>query len=483
MADDQNTMWLIRLSSDLTTKVRHTRRRFQARLVGNLKDALASNEIDFKLHTEWSRLYLESNDPRVPDVLQSVFAIHSFSLTHVYPVSTLYDLVAQGVALYHERVQGKTYAVRARRAGDAPFSSMDVNQHLGAALNEGATVDLSNPQVTVHVEVRQGRVFFFSDLLPGPGGLPLGTEGRALALMSGGFDSAVAAWMLLKRGVMLDYAFFRLGGPSHERDVNNVAAVLARQWSYGTQPRMVVVPFERVVEQIQDCTPPRYWQLMLKRQMYRAALAVAWRIKVGALVTGEALGQVSSQTLPNLEALNITGAVPVLRPLIGFDKNDIVRKAYAIGTGAISAHVPEYCALQAKRPATKATFAELNGVEAALRVDQQALAADAKVVRLRQDKWTAPAAEVADHLPDLENVVLLDIRTQSEFRRGHAPSAQHLDFAHALDGFEKLDKRKHYYVFCNAGLKSANLVDRMRQKGYTACVYRPNDVPEGLDSA
>lgn len=466
-------IWLVRFSSDLTTKLHNTRRRFQGRLARNLKDALDTNSVKYQLQPGWSRLFLESEDPRVPELLQKVFAVHSFSEVKAYPVTTLEDLASQGKTLYEQAVYGKTYAVRARRTGEVPFSSMDIQVKLGAALNGNATVNLSHPQVTVYVEVRDGQVYFFSDQQPGPGGLPLGVEGKAMALMSGGFDSAVAAWMMLKRGVALDYVFFRLGGEPHERDVQQVLQVLSQNWSYGTRPRLYVVPFEEVITQIQDKVQTRYWQLILKRQMYRVAQAVARRCRIYTLITGEALGQVSSQTLTNLEALNVTGTMPVLRPLIGFNKQDIIQKAYQIGTGAISARVPEYCAIVAQRPATAAKFEHLDFEEAKLNVDIGTMIRTAKRVNLRQETLVAPQYETANELPDGQDVVLLDIRTESEFRRVHDPQAMHFEFAYALDLFPQLDKAKTYYVYCNVGLKSANLVERMKLGGYKATVYQP----------
>lgn len=466
--------WMIRLSGDLTTKLHHTRRRFQRRLVNNLKQALESHGIGYRLHPGWSRLLLHADDARVPEVLAQVFGIHSFSRVHEYPLTTLEDLVAQGKALYAHAVRGKTYAVRARRAGQGPFSSMEVQVALGTALNAEATVNLTDPQVTVHVEVREGRVYFFSDQHPGPGGLPLGVEGKALMLVSGGFDSAVAAWMLLRRGLALDYAFFRLGGEAHERDVRQVVGVLARRWSHGTRPKLYVIPFEDVVAQIQDKVQTRYWQVVLKRQMYRTAQQLALRKRIHTLVTGESLGQVSSQTLANLEALSVAGSMLMLRPLIGFNKQDIIEKAYQIGTGELSAKVPEYCAIVPEQPSTSARSAVLDAEEAKLAVDVKALAVSAKrLLLVEAAPGVAPAAHAVTELPDEADAVLLDIRTEREFRRSHAPRAVHLDFAYALDFYDRLDKSKTYYVYCGVGLKSANLVDRMRLAGYRALVYQP----------
>jgi len=467
-------LWLIRFSGDLTTKYKHTRKRFQARLSANLRDALDANAVDYRLRTEWSRFYLESSDPRVETLLGQVFGVQSFSPVQRRRLTTLDELASQGASLYRGAVRGRRYAVRARRAGKgAPFGSMDVQVALGAALNAEATVDLDDPEVEVHVEVRNGQVYFFSDQLPGPGGLPLGVEGRALALISGGFDSAVAAWMLLKRGVALDYAFFRLGGAAHERDVARVADVLARDWSHGTQPQLFVIPFEDVITRIQDRVHPRYWQLVLKRQMYRAARRLAQARGLHALVTGEALGQVSSQTLKNLEALNITDDLPLLRPLLGFDKNEIIARADRIGTGQASAGVPEYCAIVSQRPATGAGARELDEQEALVEADLRAKVATAKRVDLRSERLRAPAREAVRTLPDDPDAVLLDIRTTREFKRDHDPRAHHLEFAYALDHFDRLDPQKTYYIYCSVGLKSENLVERMRAAGYRAHAYQP----------
>src|SRR5690606_12565058 len=171
-------------------------------------------------------------------------------------------------------------------------------------------------------------------------------------------DSAVAAWLMLKRGVQLDYVFCNLAGDAYERSVALVAKVLADDWSYGTRPRLHVIDFGPVLDDLRAKSRPRYWQVVLKRLMYRAGDHVAQEARAQGLVTGEAIGQVSSQTLVNLAAIDRASSLPVFRPLIGFDKMDIVELSRRLGTFELSSKVQEYCAIAPGNPATAASVRE-----------------------------------------------------------------------------------------------------------------------------
>ena len=167
--------------------------------------------------------------------------------------------------------------MRARRSGDrskVPLRSKDVEIDLGTALLAHARkVDLDHPEVTASVEIQPREAYFFRDRVRGPYGLPLGTESRALSLVSGGFDSAVASWMMLRRGVGLDYVFFNLGGTAHELGALRVMKVIAAQWSHGDRPRLHSIDFRPVVLALQEAVTPRYWQVVLKRLMLRGVRA------------------------------------------------------------------------------------------------------------------------------------------------------------------------------------------------------------------
>ncbi len=473
MADSQRFLYLVRVAPELATKARGTRRRFQQQLVRNLRDALASAGIEGRVESRWSHLLVEATDRAALHQLSAVFGVSSISEVEARLEPDLDAIVRVGTDLFGARVRWKTYAVRTRITGDVGFSSREVKIRLGAALNPDATVDLSRPDVTVTVDVRDGQAFLYSGKTRGVGGLPLGVEGKAVCLLSGGFDSAVAAWLMLKRGVSLDYVFCNLSGEAYERAVVSVAKVLADVWSYGDRPRIHVVGFEEPVRSLKETVQPKYWQVVLKRLMYRAAEAVARDIGAEAIVTGESVGQVSSQTLGNLRAIDGVASLPVLRPLVGLDKEEIIARADRIGTGVLSKHIREYCAILPHRPVTHAKPHAAEDEES--RVDLSLLTeavARRKVLELRSLEavdLVQPYIFKAD-IPD--DAVVIDCREPHHYRAWHYPRAVHRELDDLATRFRELDKTRVYVLYCSFGVQSAYVAEVMQREGYEAYSFR-----------
>lgn len=464
---------LVRLGGDVTTKARVTRRYFTKRLVNNIKDSLRQEGISSRVERTHDRIFVNTNRAGGAPSIQRVFGIQSLSVVETRNWHSLDDLVREGLALFGETVRGRRFAVRARRVGDRrriPVDAREVERELGAALFPNAAgVDLDNPEVTVFVEVLPGRACFHAETLPGRGGLPLGVEGRAVALVSGGFDSAVAVWQLLKRGVAQDYVFCNLGGRSHQLGTLRVMKVIADQWCYGTRPRFHAIEFEGIASQLQAKTETRYWQVLLKRLMLRAAEQIAAERGAVAIITGEAVGQVSSQTLQNLAAISEATSLPILRPLIGFNKDEILEVARDIGTYDLSKVVGEYCAMVPRRPATAATLAAMQAEEAKLDLDDLRRAVDERTI------FDLRALDLAAlDIPDLaveripEGATVIDLRSKAAFETWHYPDAVFLDFPEALRAYPHFERGGRYVLYCEFGLKSAHLAELMRQAGFEA---------------
>ncbi len=275
---------------------------------------------------------------------------------------------------------GTTFAVRCKRSDKSfPLTSIEVERRLGAFVRArtGRPVDLADPDHTVRLLVDEGGIWLVTREVRGPGGLPTGTGGRAAVLLSGGIDSPVAAWMVAKRGMRLDLVHFHSvprTDPASLEKVEELAAVLAR-W---TGPvRLAMVPLLPIQEAVVARCPARLRVLLYRRFMLRLAERLARRFRARALVTGESLGQVASQTVENLAAVEAVAALPVLRPLVGLDKEEIVALARRAGTFEISIRPHFDCCsyLVPAHPETRARAADLDAAEAKL--DVAALLRDA----------------------------------------------------------------------------------------------------------
>ena len=465
---------LVRLAAEMTIKSRRTRAAFVRRLEENIRDALVASGVEGEIEATWGRVFVKGPPGLVVPVLSRTFGISSVSVVERVVPARLDAIVEAGAETFAPHVDGRNFAVRARRAGSHDFTSKDIEIALGSALlPHAAGVRLDDPDVVVNVEVRDEQAYLFSEREPGSGGLPLGVEGAAVALLSGGYDSAVAAWLMLKRGLTLDYVFCNLGGDAYERSVVQVGKLLADAWSYGTRPRLHVVDFNEVVVAMKHAVRESYWQIVLKRLMYRAASAVGARLDAVAIVTGEAIGQVSSQTAMNLRAIEPAADLPVFRPLLGFDKEEIIARARDIGTAALSEQVREYCAMTPGRPVTAASVRAVDHEEA--RIDLSVLdtaVAARKVLDLRALRpvdLVGPYLFI-DTIP--ENAVVFDCRPAAQFRAWHLRGAKRKDEWELLRTAKSLDRDRTYVLYCAHGMQTAHLAERLQRLGLEAYSFR-----------
>lgn len=466
-------LFMVRLGAEVTTKSRRTRRRFQRRLVENIEEAIQTGGFEGRVEDRWNRILVEASQAEAIDRLATVFGVSSLSPVDARVEARLDAIVSTGSELYGELVKGRTYAVECSRQGTHPFSSRDVKRELGAALNPGATVDLDHPEVTVEVDIREDVAYLLRERVAGRGGLPLGVQGTAVCLISGGFDSAAAAWLMLKRGIQLEYVFCNLAGAAYERSVVMVARVLAEEWSHGYRPRLHVVDFEEALDSLRERVTPRYWQVVLKRLMYQAAELVAEEVGGDAIVTGESLGQVSSQTLGNLRAIDEVAARPVFRPLVGMDKGEIIALAETVGTAALSARIREYCAILPDRPVTHAKPSAAR--DEASKVDPTIVdraVAGRRVLDLRglDPRDLVEPYVFTDEVRD--GVRVIDYRPPHHYRAWHFPGAELWDPKELAGHLAGLDKEGAYLLYCDQGVRTAQLAELMQRLGYDACSFR-----------
>jgi thiamine biosynthesis protein ThiI len=364
-------------------------------LVKNIRQALGDLG-DSAIRPQSGRLLL-SLPSAVPwdtiaDRLRRVFGAANFArcLSAPHDLEVIKRVVDRALA---DRVFA-SFRVTARRAfKELPFTSPLLNQEIGAhVLRTHATrVDLEQPELIIYIELIPRQALIYLEKQVGAGGLPVGMSGTVLSLLSGGMDSPVASYRMMKRGCQVDFVHFHsypfLNRTSQEK-AQQLASLLTR-WQYAA--RLFLVPFGDSQQHIVSAVPPPYRVILYRRCMLRIAAALAQHTRAQALVTGESLGQVASQTLQNIRVIEAAITLPILRPLIGMDKAEIMHEAQAIGTYGISA-IPDQdcCTLFVPRhPATRTSLAHIEGLEKAL--DIQALV-DMTLDRMQNISLSYPTA-------------------------------------------------------------------------------------------
>ena len=354
------------------------RRAFEDRLISNASRRLRKCGA-FQLTLRQSTIYAEPRGECDMDAAyaaaRQVFGI----VTVARSVSCEKDMeaIADTAAGYlaDHFAAARSFKVESKRADKRfPLNSIQVSQEVGGLLAQrfpAVRVDVHNPDLTVYVEIREKAAYVHAPAVPGAGGLPVGMGGHAVSLLSGGLDSPVASWMMARRGVELEMVHFvspPYTSPQAQEKVLDLARLLT---PYCGRMIVHIVPFTKIQEEIRRNCPEEYFTLIMRRFMMRLAEAVARKAGAKALITGESLGQVASQTMMALGVTDRVAELPVLRPLIGMDKVEIIRTAHRIGTYETSILPYEDCCtvFTPRHPATRPSLGEVERAEAALDVD------------------------------------------------------------------------------------------------------------------
>lgn len=471
---------IIKFFSEITIKTKPVRKRFVRQLKGNLRVLLPRIDPEARVNGTWDSLEVSTGQnpqlqARVIDCLQHTPGISHILEVHDYPLTSLEELAERCVLVHAEQLRGKVFGVRCKRVGHHGFSSQDVAAYLGGELFErcgAAGVSLKSPDVWVRVEIRHDRVFLIQARHEGMGGFPLGTMEPVLSLMSGGFDSTVASYQMLQRGLLPHFIFFNMGGRAHELGVRQIAHHLWQRYASSHRLRFISVPFEGVVAEILKNVDDSQMGVVLKRMMLRAADQVASQLGFHALVTGEAIAQVASQTLPNLAVIDRAIERLVLRPLIATSKVEIINTARRIGTDALSSSIPEYCGVISVSPAIYTTRARVEEAEA--KFDFSVL--DAAVAQARStdcDQLGEPMEGIADVevvSQALAGQVVIDIRhpDEQELSPLVLPDVEVkvIPFFELSSQFPKLDPARIYLLYCDKGVMSQMHAQNLLDSGH-----------------
>ena len=355
------------------------RHSFEEALMQNLRYRLRKAG-EFTLRKSQSTIYIEPKNPYADmeeacDSVSRVFGIAAFSRARVAPKDL--EAIQQATVEYlgEQLRTAKTFKVEAKRSDKQfPYKSPEISREVGGYVLSHyphLRVDVHDPDLLIMVEIRDFGAYIHAKQLPGAGGMPVGTGGRAAILISGGIDSPVAAYMMAKRGIRLTAVHFASPPYTSERAEQKVISLLEKVGRYAGHMKMHIVPFTHIQEEIRNHCPEEYFTLIMRRFMMRLAQKVARDADCGALITGESLGQVASQTIRALAVTDALTTMPVFRPLIGMDKEEIVTIARRIDTFELSIQPYEDCCtvFTPRHPDTRPKLRLVEAAEAVLDID------------------------------------------------------------------------------------------------------------------
>jgi len=370
-------------------------KQFIIQLQKNIQEALTDFQ-EVRVTRSQGRMFVVLNGHNPEPVIEkckNVFGIYSLSLA--IKVENSEEAIKEGsLAALQQSENAKTFKVAVRRANKAfPIRSQEMNRILGAHLlknTSGYSVNVHDPDVEIRVEIREKATYITSTVIPGAGGLPVGTGGKSLLLLSGGIDSPVAGYLMMKRGVQLEMIHFHSPPFTSERAKQKVFDLTKILTEYGGTINIHLVPFTKLQQEIFKTIPERYAMTVMRRVMLQVSEKVCEQNNILSLVTGESLGQVASQTLASMNVINEVTNLPVLRPLVGLDKEEIISYSKEINTYDISIRPYEDCCtiFVPKSPVTNPTRKKVNYIEK--NVDFTALIDEAidGIERIRIDKST-----------------------------------------------------------------------------------------------
>ncbi|MCR5536853.1 MAG: tRNA 4-thiouridine(8) synthase ThiI [Succinivibrio sp.] len=482
--------FVIRLFPEISIKSRPVRNRLIKMVSRNFQNVAQQHGLDVTTVAQWDKVIVDFKQDgpelrtKAVQELSRLPGVHSFMEVREFNFSSLDDLFLQIKDLCGPLIVDKTFAVRVKRRGQHEYNSQQAERVLGGKFkaefpNRG--VDLTNPEVTIHVSIENDLAYVEGERYLGLGGYPVGSQGEVYSLISGGFDSGVSSFKAIHRGCRVNYLFFNMGGTAHEIGVKQESYYLWDRYASSHKVRFITVPFEDMVGQILERTHHGVRGVILKRMMVRVASALCRKYHAEGMVTGESLGQVSSQTITNLSHIDRVTDMLIIRPLITADKQEIIDESRRIGTLGFAENMPEYCGVISDHPNVCPSTDFVEEQEAKIDADLvDKIVELAKVMDIRdipeQTQTLMTEVEIIGQVQKGE--VVLDVRAPDDQEK--APLSLEgvqiiaLPFYKVVKEFVKLDPLKTYALYCDQGVMSTMAARQLKEQGHhNVKVLRP----------
>lgn len=476
--------FILKLFPEIMIKGSSAKRQMVGQLYANLLTILQRIDTNIKVRKFSDKIEIVSPLEVLPQVRQKLLETSGIEkileVLQFDDMDSLDKIKVKVGELVIDSLKDKTFVVRAKRTGTHSFKSIEIEKTVGGYLlahSQALKVSLKHPDIIVQMELIENQLNLITTKYDGLSGFPIGTQGDILSLMSGGFDSTVASYLTMKRGIKTHFIFFNLGGMAHEIGVKQVALYLWSKFGSSHKVKFITVDFDDILTEIFASTPPTYMGVMLKRLMLMASEKVADEMEIDALVTGESVAQVSSQTLRNLALIDQVSNKLILRPLSTMNKPEIISIANEIGTRHFAENMPEYCGVISQNPIIHGSFKRMEKI--ALQFDYTVLdkaVQDAQHINVHDIVDDISKLEAIEVVQDLssDNFVIIDIRPEDECIKSSCETIK-IPFHQLKTEFKKLPKEREYLLYCEKGIMSQLHAQYLRdaQSCENIRVYRP----------
>ncbi|NQU98138.1 hypothetical protein HQ533_01615 [Candidatus Woesearchaeota archaeon] len=463
---------------EIGLKSKRTRPFFERKYIIAIKDALNRNYIDYEdIKNLGGRfiLYCKKTEEAI-NVLKKVPGIQSLSPAKKIVFSSKKDLIKKVEKEAKSLVKNKVFGVRVKRIGTHDFDSISLAKEIGDSIYDGSKgVNLTSPEVSVNLEIRNKECFFYTSATRGIGGLPPGSSENILCLFSGGIDSPVAAFEMLKRGCKVDFLFVDLVGEKVVSDVSRIYNFLITNFAFGYTPKLYIVDGKKLVKLIKKDTPNTLRQIAFKMVLYKIGELIAKKYRHLALIGGEALSQKSSQTLKSLLFIESQVSISMLRPLISLDKLEITKKARVIGTLSSSEKIKEFCNLSDGPVTTSPRSEDLKKIPS---FDADIKEAVKNMAIVRGSAETKKYSKIK--LSKGINFLTVDLRPKTIQQKKPLNTDLKIPYEEIFYNLDLLKKDKHYLLICEFGVLSDGTATELRKDGIKATGISVRDFKKHL---
>jgi len=426
--------FLIKYSTEIFTKSEITRKWFISILKNNLKHSFKNA----KIILERDKGIIEI-DEDISDKLKNVFGISSFSKVHIIQFSNFNELIEKAYDFFKDRIKDN-FKVKCKRKGNHNFHSYDVEKTLGEKLSNLAKVNIKEPKYIAYVEIVNNKAYLLDKKNKCYGGFPISSQGQALVLLSGGVDSAVSVFYAYKMGIRCDFLFYDLGGNTINYAFNVYKFITKKFLTYG---KFYYVDFKPIIFEIIKNVKDNYRNVVLKAIFYKIANEIAKKLNMKAIITGESIGQVSTQTLDNLSILNEISEIFIIRPLIAFTKEEIISKAKELEIFDLCYKGKEYCA-----------------------ISRHSAVVSANKEKLLYFLNKIPPEVIENAINSFKTIESLEIIENKLESYDILIDLDKINLEEFLSNLDKLDKNKIYLLKCKRGQLSSIIANEMRKMGF-----------------